>query len=278
MPADLHIHTTASDGRLSPEEVLSKAAKYGLSYIAITDHDTVDGLISIKNNSLKSNLVVIPGIEFSIDLPEHEVHVLGYYIDPFDKQLQEQLLTITDDRRKRIEKIVVRLNAIGYKITYEEILNSTKETSSIGRPNVARVLVEKGYFQTVAQVFEQLLYKNGPVYIPHYKLKPQQAIELINRCGGIPVLAHPGLIGDDNIVLKMIEYGICGLEAFHPKHSKEQRNKYAQLADGYKLLVTGGSDFHGIPSRYPEELGVFTVPDELALSLQRYSQALKYTL
>lgn len=275
MPADLHIHTTASDGRFSPEEVIIKAAECGLSFIAITDHDTVDGLINLKNCSLNNNLVVIPGIEFSIDLPDHEVHVLGYYIDPFDARLQKQLLSITEDRRQRIVKIITKLNELGYNITNEEILESSRKVSSIGRPYVAKVLVEKGYFQTVAEVFERLLYKNGPAYVPHYKLKPEQAIALIKGAGGIPILAHPGLIGDDSIVMKMIEYGVCGLEVYHPKHNQEQTNKYLQLAGRYNLMVSGGSDFHGIPSRYPEQLGVFTVPVELALSLQRYSQALK---
>ncbi|MGI6093691.1 MAG: PHP domain-containing protein [Veillonellaceae bacterium] len=275
MPADLHIHTTASDGRLSPEEVLIKAAECGLSFIAITDHDTIDGLISLKDFCLNHSPVVIPGIEFSIDMPDHEVHLLGYYIDPFDAQLQKQLISITNDRRQRIEKIVTKLNDLGYNITKEEVLKSTKATASIGRPYIARILVEKGYFQTVGDAFEKLLCKNGPGYVPHYKLKPQQAIKLINGAGGIAVLAHPGLIGDESIVLRMIEYGVCGLEVYHPKHNQEQRNKYLQLAKRYKLIVTGGSDFHGIPSRYPEKLGEFTVPNALALSLQRHSQALK---
>lgn len=275
MAVDLHIHTTASDGRLSPEEVLVKAAECGLSFIAITDHDTVDGLISLTSSCLNHRPVVIPGIEFSIDMPGCEVHLLGYYIDPFNIELKKQLTNLIDDRRLRIEKIVTKLNKLGYNITKEEIFKNTKETTSIGRPYVARVLVEKGYYQSVADVFNKLLYKNGPAYVPHYKLKPRQAIDLINYCRGIPVLAHPGLIGDDGIVIKMIEDGIRGIEVYHPRHNSVEICKYLELARQYRLVVTGGSDFHGIPSRYPEKLGMFSVPDELALNLQRYGQALK---
>lgn len=275
MPADLHIHTTASDGRFSPDAVLSMALQCGLSYIAITDHDTVDGLISL-NNSLKSivaDIIVIPGIEFSIDLPNHEVHILGYYINPFDHRLHEQLKVIVEDRRQRIQKIVMKLNELGYCLTVKDIMEAAKDATSIGRPYIARALVAKGYFHTVSEVFERLLYKNGPAYVSHYKLSPEHAIDLISKCGGIPVLAHPGLIGDDAIVQKMVNYGVRGIEVYHPKHNSTQTNHYKQLAAKNKMLITGGSDFHGIPSRYPEQLGVFTVPDELAIRLREYGHA-----
>lgn len=275
MSVDLHIHTTASDGYFSPREILLKAVECSLSYIAITDHDTIDGIRQIEGIVLDNAPTVIPGIELSIDLPDNEVHLLGYYINLFNQELCEQLLIITKDRRRRIEKMVAKLNRFGYCITAEDIFSSTPNTTSIGRPCIAKALVKKGYFTTVPEVFRKLLYKNGPAYVPHYKLKPRQAIDIIKRCGGVPILAHPGLVKDDKIVIEMIQSGVAGLEVYHPSHSWEQTEKYKKLTERYSLIATGGSDFHGIPSRYPEELGIFTVPDELAIKLHQYSQALK---
>lgn len=274
MQADLHIHTTASDGGFTPLEIIRIASKKRLSHIAITDHDTIDGLVSLKGQNT-GNINVIPGIELSIDLPDNEVHILGYYINPLNKLLQNQLEFIIDGRRKRVGYILTKLNALGYSITMDDVRRCAGTSTSIGRPNIALSLVEKGYFQTVSDVFEILLHKNGPAYVPHYKLSPCQAIEMIKACGGIPVLAHPGLIGDETIVQKMINYGVLGIEAYHPKHTSTQTNNYVKLALNNNLLITGGSDFHGIPSRYPEELGIFTIPDKLALKLQQYHLELK---
>lgn len=277
MPADLHIHTTASDGRLLPKEVLIYAKECGLSYISITDHDTVEGLLSIESlhDFMKRNIIVIPGIEFSTDLPDHEVHILGYYINPFYNDLRNQLTLITADRRDRIVRMVTKLRQLGYAITVEDVMSKAATNAVIGRPYVAKALVEKGYFKTVSEVFRNLLYNNGPAYVPHYKLSPQQTIGLIKNAGGIPVLAHPGLIADDDIVQEMIKLGICGIEVYHPSHNKEQTDKYAKVAARYKLAATGGSDFHGITGRYPEKLGMFTVEDQVAKQLHSYWQVLK---
>jgi len=270
MTADLHIHTTASDGRKTPEEVILEACKYGLSHIAITDHDTVEALLHLyKNDNILGNntLTVIPGIEFSTDLPAYEVHILGYYINIFSTRLHKELKIITADRLKRLKNMIAKLNNLGFSITYEDVLRIAGEASAIGRPYVARALVEKGYFANVTEVFNKLIFKNGPAFVPHYKLKPEQAIELIIDAGGVPILAHPGLIGNDEIVFNMIAKGIRGIEAYHPTHSNEQTQKYIRMANDYGLAITGGSDFHGIESRFPERLGIFTVPKDLAVNL-----------
>lgn len=269
MIADLHIHTNASDGRLSPQAVVAEAIQSGLSSIAITDHDTVDGLLMLAQQGILKNehLTIIPGIEFSTDLPNHEVHILGYNLDIFNKDLQAQLDVLVADRLQRIKKIIAKLAQLGYLIEFQRVLELAGRSTALGRPHVARALVEKGYFPTVTDVFKNLLYKNGPAFVAHYKLSLSTALELIKKADGIPVLAHPGLIGDDSIVVDIIRAGIFGLEVFHPKHQAEEVEKYQRLAFQYGLLVTGGSDFHAIPTRFPEHLGIFSVDNQLAQKL-----------
>lgn len=272
--ADLHIHTTASDGRLSPEKIIEQAMEAGLSYIAITDHDTVDGLLELSSlqQPLPASVAVIPGIELSTDLDENEVHILGYYIDIFNRELRSQLDILIAHRLERAKEIVSKLNQLGYFITYQRVLELAGKATSIGRPHIAKALVEKGYFPSISEVFLTLLGKNGPAYVPHYKLSPAQVIELVKKTGGVPVLAHPGLVGDDTIVLDIIHSGILGLEVYHPKHDEEQVQKYLTLANSHQLAITGGSDFHGIPTRFPHKLGVFTIPADLISQLQKRSK------
>lgn len=275
MTADLHIHTTASDGRFTPAQIIKQAIEARLSYIAITDHDTVDGLLELgeaRQFILPTDLVVIPGIELSTDLPESEVHILGYFIDIFNKELRRKLDILVADRHNRTKQIILKLNHLGYMITYDRVLELATKSTAIGRPHIAKALVEKSYFSSISEVFSTLLDKNGPAYVPHHKLTPGQVIELIKNAGGLPILAHPGLVGNDMIVIEMIDAGILGLEVYHPRHDEQQIEKYLAIATKHQLLITGGSDFHGIPGRFPEKLGVFTIPANLATQLQKGSQ------
>jgi len=271
MTADLHIHTTASDGRLSAVGIIEQALQAKLSYIAITDHDTVDGLLQLRSipQAIPANLVVIPGIELSTDLSEYEAHILGYFIDIFNVELRDQLELLKIHRHERAKEIIVKLNKLGYVINYDRVLELAGEVTSIGRPHIAKALVEKAYFPTVSDVFTTLLNKNGPAYVPHYKLTPKQVIDLIKRAGGVSILAHPGLIGNDRIVLDIIHSGIQGLEVYHPKHDEEQIQKYLGIANKHELIITGGSDFHAIPARFPPKLGIFTISGNLACQLQK---------
>ena len=269
MRADLHIHTTASDGRLSPQEIVRQAVDAGLSHISITDHDTVDGLAELCRAGMLNDkrIAVIPGIEFSTDLPMHEVHILGYHIDIFNSTLQKQLAVIVNDRRDRVGRIVTKLTELGYPIDESRVIELAGASTSIGRPHIARALVEKGYFANITEVFHALLYKNGPAYVPHFKLDYHSVLDLIAAAGGISVLAHPGLIGNDGIVDDIIAAGVRGIEVYHPRHDSGQTKKYLELAGRHRLAVTGGSDFHAIPTRFPEKLGIFTIPAELAVQL-----------
>lgn len=272
MKADLHVHTTASDGRMSPAEVMAAAAAAGLSHIAITDHDTLDGFTAILSRPPASTMpVLIPGIEFSTDLPANEVHILGYYINPNNSELCRQIRLISEDRTGRAERMVAKLTKLGYPLSVDRVMAIAGDTSAVGRPHVAAALVERGYFPDIATVFEAVLSHDRPGYVPHYKLSPAESIALIKGAGGLAVLAHPGLVGDDAVVRKVIDLGIDGLEVYHPMHASAATAKYAALAATHRLAVTGGSDFHALPGRFPEQLGVFTVPGELAQRLASLS-------
>jgi predicted metal-dependent phosphoesterase TrpH len=267
MSSDLHIHTSASDGRLSPREVIEEAKAVGLQYIAITDHDTVKGLLQLQKDHLFPNeeITIIPGIEFSAHMPKHEVHILGLNIDISNKVLQENLQKIVDCRWRRFDIMLEKINLLGYTVSKEDVLTIAASTESIGRAHIARAIVEKGFFKSVGEVFEKLLYKDGPAYASHYKLEVAEIIELVHHANGQAVLAHPGLIGDDDIVRQVIKSGIDGLEVYHPKHAAEEIQKYQTLARENQIIMTGGSDFHAIPKRYPNKLGIFTVDDAYAL-------------
>lgn len=269
MTADLHIHTNASDGKYTPEELVMQAREAGLTYVSITDHDTVAGLRQLISHRV--GLKIIPGLELSTDLANREVHILAYSFDMDHPQLCSELEKIVEDRFLRVKKMVKKLNSLGYAVDYDHILEIAGQATSVGRPHVAKALVERGYFKQVGDAFLGLLEKNGPAYVPHYKMSPETAIRLVHCAGGIPVIAHPGLIGDDSFVLHLIQEGAKGLEVYHPKHDQFQTDKYLNLAQARNLLITGGSDFHGIQGRFPERLGEFTIPDALAVALAKVS-------
>ncbi len=266
MVADLHVHTIASDGRYTPAEVLQQAALAGLSYLAITDHDTLDGLLAITG-APSGGPLVIPGIEFSTDLPDCEVHILGYLFDPDNGELKRQIGIIAHNRLSRAERMIAKLATLGYPVGYDRVLAIAGDASSVGRPHVAAALVEAGYFPDVAAAFDAVLNRDRPGYVPHYKLTPAATVALIKDAGGLAVLAHPGLVGDDAVVRAMLDLGMDGVEVYHPSHDEEATARYLAMATARGLIVTGGSDYHGIPGRFPEKLGEFVVPAALARRL-----------
>lgn len=248
--------------------MIEQARKAGMRYIAITDHDTIDGLSELELSWLAGNreLQVIPGVEFSTDVLDHEVHILGYHFDIFHTELRRQLHMMVEARHERAEKMLKRLQELDYPIDIAEV-SALAGNGVFGRPHIAMALVKRGYFSLPAEAFAALLNRQGPAYVPRCKLSPEQVLAVITQAGGVAVLAHPGLVGDDAVVEAVLQTGIQGLEVYHPKHTREQTSHYAALAEQYGLMVTGGSDFHGLPGRYPEALGMFTVPDILAQQL-----------
>ena len=267
MASDLHTHTNFSDGSFSPEELVAAAKKLGLRYLGITDHDTVDGICHLYENELypSKGIRIIPGIEFSANNPDHDIHLVGYNIDIYNGSLQDKLNDVIEGRWTRFSEIMKKLQDNGFQIKEADVLKISNTSRSIGRSHIARALVRNGCFKTVRDAFDQMLQKGKPAYVPRYMLEVEEIIELIHKSGGTAVLAHPKLIGDDNLVEEICtNYQIEAIEVFYPKHDTEDTERYIKIAEKHNLLITGGSDFHGTASRYVKELGEFTIEDKFA--------------
>ncbi|SFT63943.1 hypothetical protein SAMN02910356_01431 [Selenomonas sp. GACV-9] len=276
MPSDLHMHTSFSDGKLTPEELVAAAKAAGLTYMAITDHDTVEGIVDLYENGHypARGIRIIPGIEFSAHHPTQEIHILGFNVDIYYRGLADKLNDVTEGRWSRFSEMVEKLRALGYNITEADVLAIAGASKSISRSHIGRVLVKKGYFASVREAFDAVLSKGQPAYVPHYHLEVEEIIAIIKAAGGTPVLAHPKLIGDDELVRELCQRGIEGLEVFYPQHDAEDTSRYLAMAEEFGLMVSGGSDFHGFPTRYPQELGIFTIEDSWAEKFYRPEQKL----
>lgn len=276
MASDLHTHTSYSDGRLTPEELVTAAKEAGLHYIAITDHDTVEGVTHLYEEGLllKKGIGIIPGIEFSAHHEKKEVHILGYNIDIYQSELNDRLSDVGEARWARFAEMVRKLREIGYAVTETEVLKIAGASKSISRSHIARALVNKGFFPTVREAFDAVLSKGCPAYVSHYRLEPEEIIALIKGAGGTPVLAHPKLVGNDALVEHLLDLGIEGIEAFYPQHDAVDTQRYIDMAKRRNLLVTGGSDFHGFAMRHPQELGLFTIDDGYAEKLYKPRRSL----
>lgn len=250
---DLHIHSTASDGLLTPEEIFKIAMQKGLYGIAVTDHDTIKALAGCNSLSSTYGLDFVPGIEISSDYNDYEIHILGYFIDYTDLGLLKFLDWMQQTRENRNKKIIDLLQRQGYDIQFEEIIkNIDNQNKSIGRPHIARLLINKGYFSSINEVFNKLLGDGKPAYVNRQKISIEEAASVIIRSKGIPVIAHP-LINNrfnenndfEGFIKMCIEYGIKGIEVYHTLHNGEQEKYLLEIAQKYKLSITGGSDCHG---------------------------------
>ena len=258
---DLHTHTTASDGLLAPADLISLARQRGLSVLGITDHDTIDGLPEALATALDAGLTVVPGVELSTSIGGHEVHVLGYFVDPGDPHFLASLADLAGARRRRIVSMVERLNELGYPIAIEPIL-AQAESGTIGRPHVARALMDLGVVDTVGEAFERLLKPGKPGWVPRERFSPEDAIALILANGAIPVLAHPFTTGDVEATLaRLVPAGLRGLEVFYGEYGAAQHAELLATAQRWQLIPTGGSDYHGPKFKEGRELGSAPVPD-----------------
>ncbi len=272
MPSDLHIHTTFSDGKDTPEEIVEAAKAAGLHYIAITDHDSVEGITDLYENGRypgTSSVRLIPGVGFSADDPKYNVHILGYNIDIYNAALQERLEDISEARWTRFTEIIERLKRLGYEIGETEVLTDEGMCKAVGRSHIARVLVKKGYFDSIRSCFEQLLMRGKPAYVPYFRLAPEELIALIKGAGGIPVIGNPKAVGDDAVIQRIIAQGVMGLEVFYPGYETADIQHYLMMAQKHGLLISGGSDYRGFPGRQPEKLGAFTIEDIYAENFYR---------
>ncbi len=275
MEADLHIHTTVSDGCLSPAEAVRLARDINLQALSITDHDTMGGIPEALDEGKKLNIKVIPGVEMSTEYRHKEIHILGYYVDSGNENFQTLLELLRKSRQKRVKNIIKKLNGLGCTVELEEVANLARE-GSVGRPHIARVLAQKGYVSSVKDAFEKLIGYNAPAYVERYKLLPKEVIQLVLKAGGVPVLAHPGLIKNDSVIYNIIEDGLRGIEVYHPEHSPEEIRKFQIMAFKNNLLITGGSDCHGIDRLTGSQLGGVTVPMYHVEKLEQASIEIKW--
>lgn len=267
--ADLHVHTQASDGEYSPEEVVRQAREAGLAAMGISDHDSVGGIEEALQAGEKFGVEVIPGIELSSELGTREIHMLGYLIDWRNRKFRVILNIIQDVRKWRAQKMVEKLQGLGLDITYDEVLEEAGDAKSICRPHIARVMLKHGHVEEFQDAFDRYLRNDGPAYVKRYEMSPSDAIQTIRGVGGIPVLAHPVFAQADEMLPAYIELGLRGLEAYHIKHDEETSKHYEGLARRYELLITGGTDAHG-----PDDpVGTVRVPYELVERLKAAHEA-----
>ncbi|MBE7446768.1 MAG: transcription antitermination factor NusB [Planctomycetia bacterium] len=264
--SDLHIHTNYSDGTMTPEEVVDEAIRLGVSTIAITDHDTIDGLMIACRYGQGKNLHIIPGIEFSSYLSPSEIHILGYFIDVHNNYLQEIIKQAREDRIKRIYDMAEKLQKLRVDINPQEILTLAGKGSP-GRMHVAETIWKHGYCDSILASFSKYIGDNKPAYVPKKTLTPQQAIELIIAAGGVAVLAHPGLTHRDIVIEDMVKCGLQGIEVYYPSHTPQAIRKYVAIAKKYNLAMTGGSDFHG-ERRTDSPIAKVTVAGDLVSKLR----------
>lgn len=242
--ADLHCHTTASDGLWSPRELVRQAASLGLKGVGITDHDTVSGWEEAEKAGQEYGLEILKGIELNTEADGIEVHILGYEPELKTGGLLEKLNYLRGARYRRMLKIIERLNTLNIRITPEDV-EKYVSGESIGRPHVAQALIEAGYVRSLKDAFACYIGFGAPAYVPRYKITPQEAIATIRQAGGVAVLAHPGIRRLEDSLQEWISYGLQGLEISHSEHSAEDEARYRELAEKYGLVATGGSDFHG---------------------------------
>jgi len=246
LKADLHTHTTASDGLNTPAENVRLAKEAGLTAIGITDHDTVSGIDEALEAAEHYGIEVVPGVEISTKEKGQDVHILGYFVQHHDRQFVQRLDELQQVRSKRNQLMLAKLNELGIDITMDEVkAKLRRDDANVGRPHIGEVLIDKGIVKTIEEAFDTYLGKHGKAYINPRRITPEEGIDLIKAAGGIPVMAHPGLYDDDEMVIRLIDYGLVGLEVYHPDHSDEKERKYQQLVNDYGMLATAGSDFHG---------------------------------
>lgn len=259
MLVDLHTHSTFSDGRYTPTMLVKTAAAKKISVLSITDHDSWNGIAEARqvNEELNLGVRIITGVELGTQFADKSVHILGYHVSTDCSSLQQKMDEMRHAREHRLTKMLAKLDNLGFHI---EVEACDPKNRAVGRPHVAKALVAQGYFASVQEVFDALLYQGGPGYVPQPKLSPLEAVDLIHQARGIAVLAHPSEIESLEVIKKLLdEVSFDGLEVYHPSADAKMREYWLKIANSRGLLISGGSDFHGIPDRFPKEMGIWQV-------------------
>lgn len=265
--ADLHIHTNLSDSTLTPKEVVAISLKNRLSAISITDHDTIDAIAPAIAAAKNCDLEIIPGIEMTCELENTEIHILGYFIDNKNKSFLKKLKVLRRIRVERIYKMVDKLKALGLnKIDAKEVIKSAGR-GAVGRVHLAIVMQKNGYVSSIPEAFYRFIHDKGPAYVSKFRFKPREVIDLILRNKGVPVLAHPHILGKCENLKEFVDCGLKGIEVFYPEYTDTRIEYYKNLARKYNLLLTGGSDCHG-RAKNDTSIGKIKIPYELVEKLK----------
>ncbi len=273
MRADLHLHTNASDGQYSPAELVELARQFDI--IAITDHDTTDGIKEAQQAAQQYGApIIIPGIELSAEDAEGDVHILGYYIDIDNADFQAELTRFRNNRYERGKRMLEKLAAMNLPLDWNRVV-AIANGGAIGRPHIARAMLEAGYVESVKDAFNRYIGNDGPAYVARTRLSPEESVELIHRAGGAAVLAHPGLLKDYRaMIMRLIQVGLDGVEVNHPSNSENVRLDLRGIATSSNLIMTGGSDFHGPKVKPDITIGMVSPPEgaveALKLAAARY--------
>ena len=261
--ADLHLHTTKSDGRLTPTELVNLAVSRGLEVIAITDHDSTEGLEEAFEAAKQyPNLRIIPGIELSTDIPGNEVHLLGYFIDYKNENFQLILENFRDGREYRSKKMVEKLAGMGVNISWDRV-NELSNGGAIGRPHIAQAMLEKGYIKLPQEAFEGYLERNGPAYVEREKHTPSEAVQMVRSVGGIAVMAHPMEVDNrEDVLPELHQAGLAGMEVFYGYYTDKQVKYLLELSKKWNLIPCGGSDYHALGTPGEPEPGHVGPPME----------------
>ena len=264
--ADLHVHTSCSDGTYTPVQLVREGIARGISALAIVDHDTTEAIAGALAEAEGTDLEIIPGIELTVQHENQEIHILGYFLDYRNKELLEKLKLVQLNRIQRVYKIVENLEGLGLKLNPGTVF-SISGKATVGRMHIARALVKEGLVGSVAEAFRKYIGDKSPAYVLGFRLSVPAAIKLIHAAGGVAVLAHPYMLHNDALIAEFVGYGLEGIEVHYPEHSQAMVNFYLDLAKKLNLLVTGGTDFHG--NVKPEiKLGMIKIPLELVEKLR----------
>ena len=269
--ADLHLHTTFSDGTDTPERLVELAHEVGLSAIAITDHDNTDAIARARPVADRLDIELIPGIEMSASAEGLEVHVLGFLLDFANEALRHHLSEQQARRVERVHEMVRRLQRVGVKIEAQEVLRLAGE-GTVGRPHVARVLLSHGYIASLSEAFTKYIGPDNPGFVPGSPMSPAQIFRVIRAAGGVPVLAHPVYLKRDPLIETFVREGLVGLEVYHSGHTPDLVRHYEQIADRLQLLKTGGSDYHG-NAKEGAPIGTVNIPYHLVEALKAWRAA-----
>lgn len=259
---DLHTHTTASDGHCEPAELVRRAWLAGLTVLGVTDHDTTAGIAGATAAAAAYGLTVVTGIEVTAVVDERDVHVLGYFVDPFSTPLAEFLAAQRADRVRRAHAIGDKLRALGCPIDVDGLVANARDGKAVARPRIAAALVQAGHVASTREAFDRYIAEGRPAYVARQGASPREVVGVIGRAGGIASLAHPGLLRRDDLVPDLAAAGLAALEVYHSDHDDTARARYLALAAEHGLAISGGSDFHGDESHRHATLGSVTLPGE----------------